>query len=576
MATQAIDSKSSFGHPAGYDTAHLYHNVHPWQRLKGMMRAEKRDIWIAVIYSLVIGLVSLIVPVAVQAVVNTVAFGTLLQPLAILTILVFVGLAFVAILQAFRTFVVEMIQRRLFVRAAGDVTLRLVNVRSDAFDRVHGPELVNRFLEIVTVQKAAASLLVDGLSVVTSALIGMILLAIYHPWLLAYDVLLLVSMLIILFPLGRGAIPTSVKESKAKYKLVAWMQEVARHQISFKTQAGSTLAMDKADELVAEYLGYRSKHFKIVLRQIVGSFLMQAIASATLLGVGGWLVIDRQLTLGQLVAAELVVALVVSSFTKFGKHLETFYDLMAATDKLGYLMDLPTERTGGFIAPSSNSGAALRLEDLTLRSDAARKPLLEGVSLAVEPGSRIGLLGYTGSGKSTLLDIVYGLRQPDEGLIEFDGRDYREVRLNDLRAQIALVRDPEIFEGTVIDNLRLGMADCDPLDAREALDRVGLGEVVTRLPEGINTQLATGGYPLSPGQAVQLAIARALVHKPRLLILDEVLDSVDDLPERESLIETLFSKNSPWTLLIASQKPDILARCKSVVEIRDRRLEFVK
>jgi ABC-type bacteriocin/lantibiotic exporter with double-glycine peptidase domain len=575
MATQAIDSKGLLpAESQGHD--HIYHNVHPWQRLKEMLRAERQDIRIAVIYSLVIGLMSLVVPVAVQSLVNTVAFGTLLQPLAVLTTLVFIGLAFVTILQAFRTFVVEMIQRRLFVRAAGDVTLRLVNVRSDAFDRVHGPELVNRFLEIVTVQKAAASLLVDGLSVLMQTLIGMILLAVYHPWLLAYDVLLLISMLIVLVPLGSGAIPTSVKESKAKYKVVAWMQEVARHQISFKTPAGTTLAMDKTNDLVNEYLGYRGKHFRILMRQIVGSFFMQTMASATLLGVGGWLVIDRQLTLGQLVAAELVVALVVSSFTKFGKHLETFYDLMAATDKLGYLMDLPLERTGGFNLPAASGGASVNLADLTIRNTSTGKALLDQANLRVDAGSRVGLLGYTGSGKSSLLDVIYGLRQPEEGVVEFDGRDYREVRLNDLRSQIALVRDPEIFEGTILDNLRLGLVDCDPLEASEALELVGLSEVVARLPNGINTQLATGGYPLSPGQSILLAIARAVAHRPRLLILDEVLDAIDDLPEREILIEALFARSSQWTLIVASQKPDILSRCDKVAELRDRRIELAK
>ena len=202
-------------------SSHPYHRVHPWQRLKATLRLESTELWIAVIYSAAIGLVSLVLPVAVQAVVNTVAFGTLLQPLVILTIVVFVALCFVAVLNAYRQWVVELIQRRVFVRTAGAATEKLIGAEQDAFQEQHGPELVNRFLDVVTVQKAAASLLVDGLSVVFQTVIGMILLGVYHPWLLAFDVILLIAILIVAFPLGMGAIPTSVKESKAKYALVA-------------------------------------------------------------------------------------------------------------------------------------------------------------------------------------------------------------------------------------------------------------------------------------------------------------------------------------------------------------------
>jgi len=252
------------------------------------------------------------------------------------------------------------------VRMAGEVTNKLVNVDPQAFDRFHGPELVNRFLDVATIQKACAGLLIEGLSVFTQTVIGMVLLAIYHPWLLAFDVLLLISIAIVLVPLGREAIPTSVRESKAKFAVVAWLEEIARHRIGFRTRGGARLAREKTNNLVVDYLTYRAKHFSILMRQIVGSFMLQALASAALLGVGGWLVIERQLTLGQLVAAQIVVALVVSSFTKFGKHLESFYDLMAATDKLGYLTDLPAERSGGERLPEPGGPAYVRLVGATV------------------------------------------------------------------------------------------------------------------------------------------------------------------------------------------------------------------
>lgn len=565
------DQHSRNGAPKNGGADHLYHHVHPWERLKDVLRVESNELWVAVLYSLAIGLVSLVLPVAVQALVNSVAFGTVLQPIAVLTTLVFLALCFSTVLNAYRHWVVELIQRRMFVRIAGDATVKLVHVDSQAFDRYHGPELVNRFLDVATIQKASAGLLVDGLSVLTQSVIGMVLLAIYHPWLLAFDVMLLISIMIVLFPAGRGAIQTSVKESRAKYALLAWLEEIARHQISFRTRVGGRLAVERTNNLVLEYLTYRARHFRILMRQIVGSFVLQAFASATLLGVGGWLVVERQLTLGQLVAAEIVVALVVSSFTKFGKHLESFYDLMAALDKLGYLTDLPVERTTGEPLPQREGPAKIRIVGASVLS-ATRGALLRDIDVEFPAGSKTGIIGNTGSGKSTLLDLVYGLRTPHTGYVEFNGRDYREVLLGDLRDRVSLVREPEIFEASLFENLRLGLDTCDTDSAREVLAKVGLLDNVMELPEGLQTQLQTGGLPLSPGQRVQLVLARALLRQPKLLILDESLDWLDDLPERELLLDALFTPDAPWTLIVVSQSADILSRCDRVYEVRDRKV----
>lgn len=553
----------------------IYHSVHPVLRLRQWLHMESEDAWVVVIYTSATGLISLVVPIAVQAVVNTIAFGTLLQPLAVLTIMVFVALLAVAWLNGYRQYVVEMIQRRIFVRLAGDVADKLVRVEPKAFDRYHGPELVNRFLEVVTVQKAGATLLLDGLTVAVQTLIGMILLAVYHPFLLAFDVVLAISLFVVLVPMGSGAIPTAVKESKAKYNLLAWLEELARHQVAVKSRAGLALAMARTNELVKDYLDHRKMHFRVLIRQIVGSFVLQALASATLLGVGGWLVIDRQMTLGQLVAAELVVALVTSSITKFGKHLELFYDLMASLDKLGYLTDLPKEREDGEALPRQDRPASIRLVAATLAASNSF-PLLRDVTLEAEAGARIGLVGSTGSGKSTLLDVLYALRLPSRGRVEIDGRDYRELRLDDLRDQIALVREPQIFEGTVLDNLRLGREELSTEKAREALEEVGLLEHVLRLAGGIHTRLSTGGAPLSAGQAIQLELARALAHEPRVLVLDECLDWLEDLPERNRLLDLVFGRRERWTVIVASHNEEILKRCDRVYEIREEKLMEVR
>ncbi len=537
----------------------------PLHQVRSWLSVERTLLWIAIIYSIAIGLLSLVVPVAVQSLVNTVAFGNLLQPLVVLTLVVLAGLGFSGILQGLRTFVVELLQRRIFVRISSDVVGKLLRAKIDAFDGHHGPELVNRFLEVVTVQKSGAILLIDGLSIFMQSSIGMILLAVYHPWLLAFDVILFLAILVVLFPMGRGAIATSILESKAKYELVAWLEEIARWPASFKPANGFAFATHRTDELIKKYLSYRIKHFRILMRQVLGSLGLHALASATLLGAGGWLVIQRQLTLGQLVAAELVVTLVVSGFSKFGKQLETFYDLCAAADKLSYLTELPMEETGKEKLPAKREGLQVLFRDVRFSYQDGSPVLLNG-SCQLHSGSRAAL---TGHGKTTFLDLIYALRTPAGGEIEIDSLDIRDIQLESLRAQIGLVRRSEIFHGTIADNLKVANPAAGAVEMRAALEQAGLLDEIRDLPDGLDTVLVTGGLPLSHSQALRLMIAREVLKHPRLLLLDECLDEIEDVKLRNRIMAGLFDPKNPWTVLVATKNPEIRATCEQHFHLED-------
>ncbi len=547
----------------------------PWNRLKALLAAERSTLWVAVIYSVVIGLLSLVVPVAVQSLVNTIAFGSVLQPLVVLTLFVFVALGFSALINSLRAWVVEILQRSIFARVGTDLTWRLLRVRPEAFDKYHGPELVNRFFDVVTVQKSAATLLIDGLGILMQTGIGLLLVALYHPLLLAFDIFLVASMLFIVLVMGRGAVYTSIKESKAKYAFQAWLEQIATHLVTFKSAGGMELASARAEGLMEDYLHYRSKHFQILLRQIAASFVLQAVASSLLLGIGGWLVIGRQLTLGQLVASELIVTLMVSGFTKFGKHLEVFYDLQAAIDKLGGLVDLPLERTGGEAVLTAGGPASVGMSKLAVGYKEG-EPVLDVTDWELKAGERMGLVGRYGCGKSTMADALFGLRQPQRGSLLLDGIDYRSLPLASIRSHVSLVRGIELFTGTILDNVRLGREALTHADVTEALRKTGILDEIQSLPEGLDTVLHPGGRPLSASQASRLMIARAIVAKPRLLVLDDALDPVDRVTEREPLCEMLFASDAPWTLLCITERPDLLARCNRVVMLENGELNEVR
>jgi putative ABC transport system ATP-binding protein len=500
-----------------------------------------------------------------MALVNAVAMTTLQQPLIVLCLILLVSLALAGFLRVLQALVVEYMQQRIFVRVVADLAFRLPRVRREAFDRQHGPELVNRFFDVLTVQKAAATLLLDGVQVILQMAIGLLLLAAYHQFLLGFDIILIGALALIVFVLGRGAVTTSIRESRAKYAVAGWVEEMARHPVAFKLNSAPRFALERADVLAQEYLRARQAHFRIVLRQWGFALALQAVASTTLLGLGGYLVINGQLTLGQLVAAEIIVTLVVASFTKFGKHLETFYDLMAAVEKLGHLVDLPLERATGVMHHARDRGAEVRIQDVSF-SYKGGSLVLDGVSLRLEPGERVAVLGPNGSGKSTLIDLLFGLRTPTAGRIAIDGVDLRDLRLESLREHIAVVKGIEIFEGSVLDNVRMGREELSMADVQQALQAVGLLHDVQALPQGLHTHLGTGGAPLSLGQAERLMLARAIIGQPRLLVLDEVLDDMDQ-EVRHEVLPAILGRDARWTLLVITHSQEVARLCDREVRL---------
>jgi len=519
----------------------------PFRRLLGLLKPDRRDITIVILFAIGVGILNLATPIAVQSLVNFVAFGGLVQPLIVIAILLFAFLALAGAIRAFKTWVVDVLQRRIFVRVVGDLAYRLPRVRIDAFDDRSGPELVNRFFDVLTVQKASQTILLDGVGLALQALIGLIILAFYHPFLLAFDVVLILCIVFILFVLGRGAVKTAIKESKAKYAVAASLEEIALNPMLFKQAGGADFAWFRADTLAADYVHARRKHFAVLMRQIIGGVALQALAGTALLTLGGFLVIDGQLTLGQLVAAELIVSAVLASISKFGKQLEGIYDLLAGVDKLGQLIDLPLERGDGDDARVSGEAAALTIKGVHF-SYAGGKKVFNDFNLSVAPRQRVLITGEHGCGKSTLTDLLCGARTPSAGRLELDGVDFRELSLDALRRQVVVVKGLEIVEGSIADNVRLERTDINNEDIRAALQAVGLLETVRLMPKGLDTHMNAAGRPLSYGQARRLMVARALAAKPRLIVLDDVLDELDAV-SRDLVIKSVMGPDRKWTVI---------------------------
>ncbi|MCA9568565.1 MAG: ABC transporter ATP-binding protein, partial [Myxococcales bacterium] len=426
---------------------------------------------------------------------------------------------------------------------------RLSRLRVEALDGQHGPELANRFFDVVTLQKAASSLLLEGLAAVLQAAVGALLLAFYHPALLAFDAVAMGLVALALVPTGRGAVRTAVVESKRKYAVAAWLEELAGRPLALR---GGQLADVRTDQLANAWLTAREDHFRVVFRQYVAMQAVAVLVPVLLLVLAGWLVLEGGLTLGQLVAAEFVVTASLAGIVKLSGKLETVYDLLAGVDKLGHLLDLPIDAPRG-VALDREGPARVELDGVSV--GAGGPDVLSGLTLQLEPGQRRSIVGPAGSGKTLLGEVIVGARRPTAGAAILDGVPMASIRPRVLGRQTLLLRGQAAFAGTLRDNLTLGNRVPDE-SLWLALEAAGLAPIARRLPDGLDSELLPDGRPLGAGSQAALGVARALVCAPRLLVVDGLLDGLCPT-DRARLAGLLLDPARPWTLVVLTALPEV-------------------
>lgn len=538
-------------------------------------RGDWKEIFSILLFGITVGIFTLVVPLAAQTLVNTVAFATLLQPLIVLTAAVAFFLLVSSFLKVVQFYLVEKLAQRLFVRIALDVSRSLPMVHYELFKRNFGSEYINRFLEIVTVQKATTSLLLEGSAVVFQLIFAIVLLGFYHPFFLAFSIIVAYTLFFVVTFLGKNAIPTSLEESDQKYGILAWLEDISASPAFFKSSNGKQEAVRRTDSLLCGYVNARQSHFRILLSQQIVVLILQVVGSATLLGIGGILVTSSQLSLGQLVAAELILSVIINCTDKLTKFLETFYDLVAGIMKLDTLVSLPRDCSDSKeILIDSNIGYTIGFEAIShILSN--HETLLEDINFQVQSGEKVLIYGGNGVGKSVLADLLAGYKSPFKGKILIDGTPIDFLDMHIFRSSIALVRGIEVIHGTIEDNLRLARANITAREIQEVLTDLGLISDIESLGDGMRTYLRGDYAPLSLGQAERLMIARALLQRTRMIIFDGSLDVVDEGMLGRT-IDTIKKHALQTTVLVTSRERDSIEFFEKVYEIRNKQIVQIK
>lgn len=516
----------------------------PVQRFLQLVWMDRASLFLLCCYATGAGLLALAVPLAAQALVNTIVQGLFLQPLLVLTVAVFAGLLLSGILKSMQLAIAEGVQQRLFARLGLRLTELLPRFDSQAFRQKKGPEELNKFFEVVNIQKSWNKLLMDVPTSSVELLLSFSFLALYGPNLLTLAVLLSLLALLVITLLGYGGLRTSMAESKVKYQLAGWLEQVARSQDTWKLTNAARHALSRSDSLMGGYLKYRQSHFAVLLRQLATYYFFNAVVVAGLLGYGGWMVIEREISVGQLVAIEIVILNLLKSAEKLVRSGEAYFDLLTGLDKVGYLLETPLERSLDRHSEEKALGCSLNLRGLTFSYDQEKSPVLNDLELLVPSLARITILGREGAGKSTLAQLMAGLLKPHRGQVEVDGVEVSRLHRGDWSW---LHPGHELLDASVEENIKMGR-ELTSGEVHRALELSGLNDHLPWLSKGLETELTWAGKNLSSAQVARLQLARCLAGSPRLLLLDHDFAALE--PEaRRRIMSRLFDSSRRWTLI---------------------------
>lgn len=532
----------------------------PWQRFINLLKLDKRDIRQIFYYAVFAGLVTLTLPLGIQAIINLIQGAEVSTSWIVLVMLVSLGVAFQGILQLMQIRILENIQQKIFTRSSFEFAYRFPKIKWNELSQDYPPELANRFFDTLTVQKGLSKILIDFPAAILQILFGLILLSLYHPFFIIYGLLLLILVYIVFKFTAKKGLETSLKESKSKYEVAHWLQEIARSLTGFKLSGRTSLAMKHNNRLTENYLETRENHFKILMTQFIQMIGFKVLVTAGLLLIGGLLVLNQQMNIGQFVAAEIIILLVISSVEKLVTGLESFYDVLTSLEKIGQVVDKELEAQEGTNPFLKNDTASITLNNLIhLNKDG--DTILNNVNLDLKHKDRLLIEGPSGSGKTTLLKILSGVIEPSNGAIYINDHSFKGMNINAYRSNVGQVLPEQFpFEGTILENITFGNKTVAMDIINQIVKDVGLQGYIRKQSKGIYSEILSQGQSLPHTVSKRLLLARAIVHEPKILLLKDTLEHFEPT-EAKRLMKYLANPEKPWLLIVSGKNKDWKTVC---------------
>lgn len=540
----------------------------PLRRIFDVIRLKRKEITAIYFFSIMAGLLQLSIPLGIQAIINFIQAYTFSTSLWLLIILVILGVAISGSFQITQLKIIERINQQIFSRYGLQYAYHIPKLDMKSMDGSYLPELVNRFFDTVSLQKGLSKLLIDIPGASIQIIFGLILLSFYSSVFIIFGILLLIILVVLLYATSSKGLSTSIEESSYKYKIAGWLEDLARTIKTFKFSKGTLLHLRKSDELMTNYLNARTSHFKVLLVQYWALIGFKVFITASMLIVGAVLAIDNQINIGQFVAAEIVIIMIMNSVEKFIFSMDNVYDLLTSIDKLEKILDKPLEKDGTIELPEDKEGLYIKATDVNF-GFTPNHLILKDISFHIPAGAKVCIMGPEGSGKSVFLRLLTGTFSDFKGTVTINDIPINNYTQNSLRKQTGIViSDQDIFEGTILENITMG-SDQISLDYLAELSSITqFNQFLSRLENGYDTQVETSGKRLNSSKIQKILLMRALIHKPKLLLLEDPFVNIGK-DVKENIQHYFFDSLKHTTIVVSTNDEAFARKCDMVIVLED-------
>ena len=539
----------------------------PFTRFLNLLKQYKLELRQIYTYAFFIGIVNLSLPLGIQAIINYLQTGEISSSWTVLVGFVLFGITITGFLQVLQLRVVENIQQDLFARSALEFAFRLPKIKSIQLDKIHAPELVNRFFDTLTIQKGLPKILIDFSLASFQIVFGLILLAIYSPYFIILGAALLIVLWLIFRITGPAGLRTSLTESKYKYQTAHWLEEIARVNNSFKISPLSGFHLNKTDETTYNYINAREKHFKVLLNKYRLFVGFKVAVAAGLLLLGSFLVFEGQMNIGQFVAAEIIIILIINSVEKILTIIDTIYDVLTALEKIGYITDLPLDEDKGIATIEPSKAISIKTNELDFSFPDTPKLVLDELSLDIPANAKVVISGETGSGKTTLLRLLAGIYKPKGGEILINEIALENYNQTNFYENIGIIfPSNQLFEGSFKENITMGKK-IDDKRLAEIVHLLGIDTYLRTQPKGIESFIDSGGRRLPRSIIQKIIIARVIINEPKLLLLEDPLQFVSN-EDKKQIIDYLTDEKRNWTLVVVADYHYWAEKATQKIELR--------
>lgn len=528
-------------------------NISPLKRIQALIQCHKKEVVSIYLFSILGGIVNLSLPLGVQTIIGLVMGATMVTSIYVLIFLVVLGVFLMGLFQINQMKIIESIQQRIFTQYAYDFAEKIPRLDLKQMDKYYLPEKVNRFFDTVNIQKGFAKLLLDIPVASVQIIFGIILLSLYHPLFIILGLILLLLLVLILYYTSERGIETSIEESNYKYEVAGFFGEIARTIKTFKFSQGSDLNFIRTDKNVSGYLGARTKHFHVLLFQYKTLLFFKISLTTLMLTFGSYLLVTQQLNIGEFIAAEIVILLLIGAVEKLIISLDSAYDVITGLEKLASVTESPIE-TSGDLELSTRVGLEIEMRNFSFEFEPG-KPVLEAINLHIHSGEKIQINGPEGSGKSIFMRILTGNYLDFQGILMIDKVPIKNYSQSSLRKHTGiLLPGQEIFGGTVYENISLGKSEITPAIILETANQLGMSDFLNHFPLGFDSYIEPIGKKTPQSIIKKILLLRALCGEKRLLLLENPWTGLD-AELAENLREFLLKK-SDATVIISTNESE--------------------